>query len=32
VSQRCPHCGTQLPSVRDAFCPDCRNPLDGSGG
>jgi hypothetical protein len=28
VSGLCPHCGTQLPYVRDAFCPDCRNPLD----
>jgi hypothetical protein len=27
-SQLCPHCGTQLPVVRDAFCPDCRSPLD----
>src|SRR5437868_1995874 len=28
MSQLCPHCGSHLPNVRDAFCPDCRNPLD----
>src|SRR5262249_3896600 len=24
----CPHCGTSLPIVEDAFCPACREPLD----
>ena len=24
----CPHCGTRLPAVVDAFCPECRNDLD----
>src|SRR5436305_1719775 len=24
----CPHCGRPLPVVVDAFCPDCRRPLD----
>ena len=24
----CPHCGAALPAVVDAFCPDCREPLD----
>jgi hypothetical protein len=24
----CPHCGTELPSIRDGFCPECRNDLD----
>ena len=23
----CPHCGTQLPAIRDAFCPGCRGDL-----
>jgi hypothetical protein len=23
----CPHCGSQLPMVADAFCPACRQPL-----
>jgi hypothetical protein len=23
----CPHCGTTLPIVADAFCPECREPL-----
>jgi hypothetical protein len=26
---RCPHCGAELPAVPDAFCPDCRESLDG---
>ncbi|MFO0927960.1 MAG: hypothetical protein U0736_13120 [Gemmataceae bacterium] len=25
---RCPHCGVRLPSVVDAFCSECRGPLD----
>lgn len=25
---RCPHCGVDLPTVRDAFCPECREDLD----
>jgi hypothetical protein len=24
----CPHCGAGLPAVVDAFCPECREPLD----
>jgi hypothetical protein len=24
----CPHCGIRLPAIRDAFCPDCRLPLE----
>jgi hypothetical protein len=24
---QCPHCGTRLPVVADAFCPECRRPL-----
>lgn len=24
----CPHCGFRLPAVVDAFCPECREPLD----
>src|SRR5262245_28594933 len=24
----CPHCGAALPAVVDAFCPECRRPLD----
>jgi hypothetical protein len=24
----CPHCGAALPAVADAFCPECRSPLD----
>ncbi len=23
----CPHCGSRLPNVVDAFCPECRKPL-----
>lgn len=26
--QTCPHCGVALPAVQDAFCSECRNPLD----
>jgi hypothetical protein len=26
--QACPHCGAALPYVRDAFCPECNQPLD----
>ena len=25
---RCPHCGADLPAIRDAFCPECRQGLD----
>jgi hypothetical protein len=28
MSELCPRCGAELPSVRDAYCPDCREPLD----
>ncbi len=24
----CPHCGSKLPFVIDAYCPECREPLD----
>jgi hypothetical protein len=24
----CPHCGVALPATVDAFCPECREPLD----
>lgn len=24
----CPHCGSKLPIVRDAFCTFCHEPLD----
>lgn len=26
--QNCPHCGSRLPGVVDAFCPDCHQSLD----
>ena len=26
----CPHCGSDLPPVSDAFCPSCRESLDES--
>jgi hypothetical protein len=26
--ENCPHCGTRLPPAPDAFCPECRAPLD----
>ncbi|HEX4607875.1 MAG TPA: zinc ribbon domain-containing protein [Urbifossiella sp.] len=28
MSRFCPHCGTELPAVVDAFCPSCRDRLD----
>jgi hypothetical protein len=28
VPDTCPHCGFRLPAVVDAFCPECREPLD----
>lgn len=28
MPRRCPHCGAELPPVADAFCPQCRQPLD----
>src|SRR5205823_1184378 len=28
MTDTCPHCGTRLPAIRDAFCPACRNSLD----
>jgi hypothetical protein len=28
VSDKCPACGARLAAVRDAFCPECRQPLD----
>lgn len=27
MPQTCPHCGTALPAVVDAFCPECREDL-----
>ena len=26
--ESCPHCGVALRSLNDAFCPECRCPLD----
>lgn len=31
VSDTCPACGARLSAVRDAFCPECRQPLDEGG-
>jgi hypothetical protein len=28
MTEVCPHCGQTLPSVVDAFCPECRGSLD----
>ncbi len=28
MTDTCPHCGTRLPAIRDAFCPSCRNSID----
>jgi hypothetical protein len=28
MGDTCPHCGTRLPLLRDAFCPDCRQSLE----
>ena len=28
MSEKCPHCGSLLPVIVDAFCPDCRQRLD----
>lgn len=28
MENTCPHCGTSLPRLRDAFCPECLTPLD----
>jgi hypothetical protein len=28
----CPHCGSTLPTCHDAFCPDCRQPVDDASG
>src|SRR5688572_6487292 len=27
MADRCPHCGFELPPVRDAYCPGCREEL-----
>lgn len=32
VVDRCPHCGAFLSVVRDAFCSECRGPLDEEYG
>jgi hypothetical protein len=28
MNNRCPHCDARLPDARDAFCLECRQPLD----
>jgi hypothetical protein len=28
MPETCQHCGATLPTVVDAFCPECRRPLD----
>src|SRR4051794_17682423 len=28
MAATCPHCGVTLPATVDAFCPQCRRPLD----
>jgi hypothetical protein len=28
MKQRCPHCGADLPDTGDAFCSECREPVD----
>jgi hypothetical protein len=28
MTHQCPHCGTNLSDLGDAFCPECRGPLD----
>lgn len=28
MDERCPHCGAALGTLRDAFCSECREPLD----
>jgi hypothetical protein len=30
MPQSCPHCGTALPGVVDAFCPECREDLSAT--
>src|SRR5579871_2050475 len=32
MENNCPHCGTSLLPIRDAFCPECRSPLDSGPG
>jgi hypothetical protein len=27
----CPHCGAYFSDAGDAFCPECRQPLDDTG-
>lgn len=27
-TEKCPHCGSALGGMRDAFCPECHEPLD----
>jgi hypothetical protein len=27
MPELCPHCGAALPTIRDGFCPECRNDL-----
>src|SRR5262245_39139905 len=28
MADRCPHCGEYVSTVQDAYCPECRAPLD----
>jgi len=28
MNRKCPHCGDDLPDTSDAFCPECREPLN----
>jgi uncharacterized membrane protein len=28
MAEECPHCGAQLPLIADAFCAECRQPLE----
>src|SRR5262249_17493311 len=31
MDAHCPHCGIQLSEGTGQFCPECREPLDGTG-
>lgn len=31
MADLCPHCGATLPTFRDAYCPECREPLPEPG-
>ena len=32
MPQACPHCGSTLPAVIDAYCPECREDLSATPG